>query len=72
MAVVSTILGQGLLLGKARLLEYGGLVWHLFHLFVVIYEEPTLGRVLVPSTLPSVAKSRGGFPVTPWAGHPDV
>jgi protein-S-isoprenylcysteine O-methyltransferase Ste14 len=41
-AVVSTILGQGLIFGNARLLEYGGLVWLLFHLFVLIYEEPTL------------------------------
>ncbi len=41
-AVVSTIFGQGLILGNARLLEYGGLVWLLFHLFVLLYEEPTL------------------------------
>jgi protein-S-isoprenylcysteine O-methyltransferase Ste14 len=32
-AVVSAILGQGLILGNVRLLEYGGLVWLLFHLF---------------------------------------
>lgn len=41
-AVVSTILGQGLVLGDVRLLEYGGIVWLLFHLFVLLYEEPTL------------------------------
>ncbi len=41
-AVVSTILGQGLLFGSVTLLEYGGLVWLLFHLFVLAYEEPTL------------------------------
>jgi len=41
-AVVSAILGQGLLLGNVTLLEYGGLVWLLFHLFVLVYEEPTL------------------------------
>jgi protein-S-isoprenylcysteine O-methyltransferase Ste14 len=41
-AVVSTILGQGLILGNAALLEYGGLVWVLFHVFVLVYEEPTL------------------------------
>ena len=40
--VVSTILGQGLILGNITLLEYGGLVWLLFHVFVLIYEEPTL------------------------------
>jgi protein-S-isoprenylcysteine O-methyltransferase Ste14 len=41
-AVVSTILGQGLILGNVTVLEYGALVWLLFHLFVLIYEEPTL------------------------------
>jgi protein-S-isoprenylcysteine O-methyltransferase Ste14 len=41
-AVVSAILGQGLVFGNTTLLEYGGLVWLLFHLFVLIYEEPTL------------------------------
>ena len=41
-AVVSTILGQGLMLGHVKLLEYGGVVWLLFHLFVLVYEEPTL------------------------------
>jgi protein-S-isoprenylcysteine O-methyltransferase Ste14 len=41
-AVVSAILGQGLLLGNLKLLEYGGLVFLLFHLFVLVYEEPTM------------------------------
>jgi protein-S-isoprenylcysteine O-methyltransferase Ste14 len=41
-AVISAILGLGLLLGNVRLLEYGGLVWLLFHAFVLVYEEPTL------------------------------
>lgn len=41
-AVVSTILGQGLLLGNVRLLGYGGMVWLAAHLFVVCYEEPVL------------------------------
>ncbi|MGD1093330.1 MAG: isoprenylcysteine carboxylmethyltransferase family protein [Bryobacteraceae bacterium] len=41
-AVVSTILGQGLLLGNIALLEYGTLVWFLMHLFVLVYEEPKL------------------------------
>jgi len=43
-AVVSTILGQALLLGSVALLEYGALVWLLFHLFVLAYEEPVLRR----------------------------
>jgi protein-S-isoprenylcysteine O-methyltransferase Ste14 len=41
-AVVSAILGQGLILGNVALLAYGAVVWTLFHLFVLIYEEPTL------------------------------
>jgi protein-S-isoprenylcysteine O-methyltransferase Ste14 len=41
-AVVSAIFGQALIFGNVRLLEYGGIVWLLFHLFVLAYEEPTL------------------------------
>jgi protein-S-isoprenylcysteine O-methyltransferase Ste14 len=41
-AVVSTIIGQGLLFGSVALLEYGALVWLLFHVFVMAYEEPVL------------------------------
>ena len=41
-AVLSLILGQGLLCGSIRVLEYGIAVWVGFFLFVVIYEEPTL------------------------------
>jgi len=42
LAVVSTIVGQALVLGNIAILEYGGFVWLLFHVFVLIYEEPTL------------------------------
>jgi len=41
-AVLGCTLGQGLLLGSAVLLEYAAALWLLFHLFVVLYEEPTL------------------------------
>ena len=41
-AVVSTILGQGLIFGNFTLLAYGALIWLLFHVFVLVYEEPTL------------------------------
>jgi protein-S-isoprenylcysteine O-methyltransferase Ste14 len=41
-AVVAIILGQSLRLGNARVLGYGVLVWMGFHLFVLVYEEPTL------------------------------
>jgi protein-S-isoprenylcysteine O-methyltransferase Ste14 len=42
--VVSAILGQGMLFGSVSVLEYGAIVWFLFHVFVLIYEEPTLTR----------------------------
>jgi protein-S-isoprenylcysteine O-methyltransferase Ste14 len=43
-AVAALIFGQGLLFGEVRVLEYGVLVWLCFHLFVLLYEEPTLRR----------------------------
>jgi protein-S-isoprenylcysteine O-methyltransferase Ste14 len=72
-AVVSTILGQGLILGNVTLLEYGGLVWLLFHLFVLVYEEPTLSASFgseyktfsteVPRWIPRF---------TAWRGRPEA
>jgi protein-S-isoprenylcysteine O-methyltransferase Ste14 len=41
-AVAFTIFGQSLILGNVALLAYGGLVWLLFHVFVMVYEEPVL------------------------------
>jgi protein-S-isoprenylcysteine O-methyltransferase Ste14 len=43
-AVVALILGQAALFGDVRLLAYAAAVWLGFHLFVLIYEEPTLRR----------------------------
>lgn len=43
-AVLSLILGQGLLFDNVRVLGYGLLVWLVFFAFVVLYEEPTLRR----------------------------
>jgi protein-S-isoprenylcysteine O-methyltransferase Ste14 len=42
LAVAAMIFGQALLFGDVRLLEYGALVWGAFHIFVLLYEEPTL------------------------------
>jgi len=42
LALVAIVLGQGLILGDARLLVYGALLWIGFHIFVLAYEEPTL------------------------------
>lgn len=43
-AVVAAIVGQALLFGAPVLFGYAAAVWLVFHLFVVGYEEPTLGR----------------------------
>lgn len=42
--VIALILGQALLFGSTRLLAYAGFVWVAFHVFVILYEEPTLRR----------------------------
>jgi protein-S-isoprenylcysteine O-methyltransferase Ste14 len=47
-AVVSLILGQGLLFGNVSVLEYGIAVWAGFHLFVLLYEEPVLRKSYGP------------------------
>lgn len=44
LAVVSMILGQALLFGSTTLLCYGAIAWVFFHLFVLLHEEPALGR----------------------------
>ena len=44
LAVAAVIFGQALLLGNAVLLIYGAAVALAFHLFVLVYEEPTLER----------------------------
>ena len=41
-ALVAVIFGQAFLFGDLRLLWYGALLWLFFHVWVVIYEEPTL------------------------------
>jgi protein-S-isoprenylcysteine O-methyltransferase Ste14 len=42
LAVLAIIFGQALLLGDARLIVYGAIIWLAFHIFVLVYEEPTL------------------------------
>lgn len=44
-AVLSLIFGQALLWADASVLAYGALIGAGFHLFVILYEEPTLMRV---------------------------
>ena len=71
-AVVSTILGQGLVLGNLTLLEYGGLVWLLFHLFVLVYEEPTLRASFGSEYKKFCAEVPRWIPrFTPWRSYPE-
>jgi len=70
-AVVSTILGQGLAFGNVTLMEYGGLVWLLFHAFVLIYEEPTLSESFGSEYKSFCAGVPRWIPrLTPWNSTP--
>ena len=40
--VAAVIFGQAVLFGDWRLLWYAALLWLFFHVFVLVYEEPTL------------------------------
>ena len=42
--VASVLIGEALLFQSLTLLEYAGAVLLMFHLFVVLYEEPALAR----------------------------
>ena len=42
--VAAVVFGQALLCGSIRLLEYGVIITIIFHLFVILYEEPKLKR----------------------------
>jgi protein-S-isoprenylcysteine O-methyltransferase Ste14 len=71
-AVVSTIVGQGLILGNATLLEYAGLVWLLFHLFVLAYEEPKLRASFGPEYKDFCAAVPRWIPrLNPWSDQPE-
>ena len=69
-AVLALIVGQGLLFGSIRVLEYGAAVWVAFCMFVLLYEEPVLRRTFgaeyeefsahVPRWIPRVRPWRRG------------
>src|SRR6266446_4235849 len=72
-AVVVAILGQGLILGNVALLAYGGLVWLLFHVFVLVYEEPTLGTTFDAEYQSFCAEVPRWIPrFTPWRSPPEA
>jgi len=61
-AVVAVILGQALLFGSVRLLWYAALVWLVFHLVVLAYEEPALTGTFGASYLSYRQKVRRWWP----------
>jgi protein-S-isoprenylcysteine O-methyltransferase Ste14 len=68
-SVTSAILGQALIFGNVRLLEYGAFVWLGFHLFVLLYEEPTLRRTFGSEYEAYCAAVPRWIPrLTPWKG----
>jgi protein-S-isoprenylcysteine O-methyltransferase Ste14 len=68
-AVVALILGQGLLFGSRPVLAYGGAVWAMFHLFVIVYEEPTLRSTFASEYEQFCAHVPRWIPrVSPWSG----
>jgi protein-S-isoprenylcysteine O-methyltransferase Ste14 len=44
-SVVAVVVGEALALGRAELLAYAAALWLVFHLFVVLYEEPMMRRM---------------------------
>ena len=65
--VLVIVLGQALLLGQPLLLPYAGVVLAAFHLFVFLYEEPTLRRRFGASYETYCLHVRRWWPrLTPW------
>jgi protein-S-isoprenylcysteine O-methyltransferase Ste14 len=68
--VIALILGQALLLANLTLMIYAFCVWAAFHLFVMFYEEPTLGRRYGAEYAAYCAGVRRWIPrLTPWRGE---
>jgi len=68
-AVVAIILGQGFLLGSVVLLGYALVVWLACHLFVLLYEEPTLHKQFGESYRVYQSQVRRWWPrLRPWRG----
>jgi protein-S-isoprenylcysteine O-methyltransferase Ste14 len=68
-AVVSSIVGQALLLGDVHVLEYGAAVWLVAHLFVLAYEEPKMRSTFGEEYREFCANVPRWFPrLTPWRG----
>jgi protein-S-isoprenylcysteine O-methyltransferase Ste14 len=69
LAVLSIIVGQALLLGRRVLLGYAAVAWLAVHLFVLLYEEPTLRARYGPQYASYRAAVRRWRPrLRPWRG----
>jgi protein-S-isoprenylcysteine O-methyltransferase Ste14 len=72
-AVIAAILGQSLILENLDLVLYAGLVWLVSHLFVVVYEEPTLRRTFGDEYAEFCANVPRWIPrLRPWNGPAKV
>jgi len=68
-AVVAAILGQALLFGDIRVLQFALFAWLVAHLFVVSYEEPTLRKTFGAEYESFSANVPRWIPrLTPWHG----
>lgn len=68
-AVTSAILGQVLIFGDLGLLAYAGVVWALFYLWIMVYEEPALRARFGVEYKRYCGNVRRWIPrFTPWTG----
>jgi protein-S-isoprenylcysteine O-methyltransferase Ste14 len=68
-AIVAALIGQGLLLGSAVLLRYAALIWLIFHVWVLLYEEPRLASRFGASYDAYRKNVRRWWPrLRPWRG----
>ncbi|MCE9521474.1 MAG: isoprenylcysteine carboxylmethyltransferase family protein [Alphaproteobacteria bacterium] len=69
-AVLATILGQGLLFAQLDLIGYAGIVWAMFHAFIAFYEEPVLKQSFGPAYDTYRANVSRWLPRwSPWQGE---
>lgn len=66
-AVLTIVLGKGLLFGNGLLLVYAAALWLVFHLFIRFFEEPQLTRRFGDSYVAYCMHVRRWLPrLTPW------
>lgn len=66
-SLLAILLGQSFLFGNAWLLLYTAIAWLITHIFVLLYEEPTLKRAYGPQYDAYCAHVPRWFPrMTPW------